>query len=109
MKHARLIAGALGILVLCSGVVVFITHIRWVGFPDGFVTVFEQYEKTLFQILVWESMLIGTLFLYLGWKIPQKKIITHIWTLITIHSGFTLILLIARHALYLLLNHGQGG
>lgn len=65
-KDKRIIIALLLLIVICLPVFIYITHIKYLGFPDGHLTELDRAEKLLFNIFVIVSILFLLFSFYFG-------------------------------------------
>ena len=56
MSWGRAFSAALALLALALPALIYVLHIRWLGFPDGHLTEYDRAERLLYWIAIWPCL-----------------------------------------------------
>lgn len=109
MSFDRLISVFFGILSIALPFFVYLVHIRYLGFPDGYMTELDRAGKILYGIFSCLSAPIGFFFFYLGLSGSKQGVKGQLKIAILIYMALIAITMIIRLLLSLFLDNGRGG
>ncbi|MBN1898631.1 MAG: hypothetical protein JW827_07620 [Spirochaetes bacterium] len=105
----RILAYFLGLVSLTLPVFIYQFYVKWLGFPDGYLTEFERAEKILYNIFIWPCFGFGLLFIYLGRTASRQKTNKKLVISISLFFFYIIVVIIVRYYLGLHLDAGAGG
>ena len=84
-------------------------QIRFMGFPDGFLTDLDRAQRILGYVFLGTSVPAGLWFGFLSWIAPQHRVGKKLLVTIALYVGFLLLLYGINFYLRQNLNSGSGG
>lgn len=109
MKIVRWMSFLFGALAWFLPALLYISRIRFFGFPDGHLTELERAERLLFQALLWPSAVFGVAFIAVGWRQGRTGKTGGFWIIVGCFGLFSLMIGAIDLTLRFCLDHGAGG
>lgn len=112
MRFLRTTAGLFGILGLASAWIfyeLFVVHIYGLGFPDGYISDFDNAQRSLFILCNWESIIFSAVLFFLCRKGKNERIAKQLSMALIFQILFLIVIFAIDYLLYIRLDHGQGG
>ncbi len=109
MKSLNFQAHFFAALSLAVPVFLYITHIHYLGFPDGHMTDLERAEKPLFIVFVCLSIACAINFFFIGLSARMQDKKRQLLIAIIIYGVAVIVIIIARCILGSCLENGVGG
>lgn len=105
----RFLAYLIGCVALASSLLIYMTFINGLGFPDGFITELGYAERKLAGIFIGLNIISGPYFLFLGMVAKKKPIGNKLLAAIALYSIFIIGISLVDYYFRLHLMGGGGG
>ena len=109
MKYAGVVSYSCSVLVFVLLAGVYAERIGYAGFAGGYVTDYARASAGFFQVAVWPFCGLGAYFFYLGRKAARRRVSTELVVAVSLLVLFVVAGLAVDAAMFLQLDHGQGG
>jgi uncharacterized membrane protein len=109
MKMNRNLSYLFVIISFAAPAFINVAYIRYLGFPDGYVTELEKAGRTLYYVFLCLSPVFGALFFYLGLSAVKQKSGRPLLISIVVYIATCAALILVYSALGLFLDNGRGG
>ena len=109
MKFQKILTYILGIVACIVFVFIYLFYIRWLGFPDGYLSALDRAEKILFTAFMWFSLIAGLYFICLGLISSQQTLNIRLYIGLFFYLGVMIFVLVVDYYFRLNLDDGAGG